>query len=173
MMILGIDPGEKSGWCLYDAVARRVVASGQFIQAALPWHALADAGHPPPDVAVVERPRAFGATRPQVVDCAWHAGQLFAAAAMRCRTVAMYRGDVCKILGTAVGATIKGDSAVWQALCVLHPGSDRRPVAAKPAGKRSPEVAAVEAGPLFGTVGHARAALALCVGYMLDCKDQP
>lgn len=154
MIILGIDPGATTGWCMYDSDARRVLASGQVQEAMMRWQDV-----PWCDVVAVERPKGYGATRPQVVDCAWVGGQLYAESTAHCgASMALTRPEVVKALSLAIGATIRGDAAVWQALVELHGGAgvaDRR---AKKATKTTP---AIDGGPLAGCSGHARAALAV------------
>ena len=71
MNVLGIDPGATTGWCLYDSTKRRVLEAGQF-----PRWALVLQLSEVVDVAVLEVPKAYGPTRPQVVDCAYVAGRL-------------------------------------------------------------------------------------------------
>lgn len=148
MLILGIDPGERTGWAAYDTVQRRCVAAGEVEQASIRWHEL-----PPCDVVVIERPEGQGATRPQVVDCAWYAGILHAYAQRWCYSVqSLTRRQVCGALAKATQTPVKGDSAVWWALCDLHGG--------QAAGKKSTK-ARPSAGCLSLATGHARAALAV------------
>lgn len=160
MIVLGIDPGETTGWCVYDTEARRVVASGNVQQAQLRWREL-----PYFDVVVIERPEGQGATRPQVVDCAWWAGQMYgmAVALFYSPIEALPRRAVVKALSTAVGTSLKGDAQVWWALCELHGGTEAARKG-KAATKRAPEVTA---GPLAGCQSHARAALAVAYAWGL------
>lgn len=153
MRILGIDPGGKTGWAVYDTRLRAVVQAGICDGAALPWGEIVQC-----DLAVIERPESYGAARPQVVDAAWVAGQLHAQAAARCERVQwLYRRQVVKAIGQALGATVRGDAEVWRALCELHGGAGAD-VRAKAATKTAP---AREPGPLSGCVAHSKAAVAV------------
>lgn len=153
MRILGIDPGGKTGWAVYDTRARAVVQAGICEGADLPWGEIVQC-----DRAVIERPEAYGAARPQVVDCAWVAGRLYEAAHAHCETVGhLYRREVVKLIGLALGVPVRGDAEVWRALCELH-GGDGADVRGRPATKKTP---AREQGPLGGCIAHAKAAVAV------------
>lgn len=167
-MILGIDPGATTGWCLYDPTAKRVVDANQF------------RGHAcdiPADVfcvanrIVVERPEAHGATRPQVVECAYTTGRLVGWLEVEwfresgCLLVhEMTRREVCKILTDAASLDtrdrVKNDSTAWSVLKLLHggEGSDK-----KPRVKKGEVVA--PGGPIGGVKSHERAALAVAVAF--------
>lgn len=162
MRILGIDPGATTGWCIYDTEARRVIACGTFREDAileLPGSAFGNC-----DAAVIERPVAHGPTRPQVVDCAWIAGQLWRDLRNLCgRTKAhtMTRLEVRQALTAMSHGTVRvvNDSTAWAALVLMHgEGSDRKP--RRKAGK------VIEpGGPLGEVKSHARAALAVAVAW--------
>jgi hypothetical protein len=147
MNILGLDPGQTSGWCLYDATERRVLDAGTFPDFQLACICTSDT------VAVIERPRAYGPTRPQVVECAYIAGRLFAGI----KSVVpdaheMDRREVKQILTAAVqrDVVVTDDASAWAALKLLHgPDCDKR------------------GGPLHGVKSHARAALAVAVAFAL------
>lgn len=142
MRVLGIDPGDRTGWAVYDDTTRRVARAGTVDGTAIPW---ADIG--PVDVIAIERPEAYGPARPQVVDCAWTAGAIWADAAHHAESVvALTRRRVVRIVSDALGAQVRGDAQVWRALCDLHGGA---------------KVAAAKGGPLHGVTSHARAALAV------------
>lgn len=148
--ILGIDPGATSGWCIYDATARTVVASGQFDGFAFPHGGLLGA-----DLCAQERPKGYGPTRPQLVDCGYVAGRL----AQQCeglwldRYRELTRLEVCRALSDAVHGVIRvrNDATAWAALLELHGGAD----------------AAKKGGPLHGVKAHGRAALAVAVACSL------
>ncbi len=153
MRILGIDPGAKTGWAVYDTRTKSVVQAGICDGAALPWGEIVQC-----DLAVVERPESYGAARPQVVDAAWVAGQLYAQAAAHCERVqALFRRQVVRSIGLALGTPVRGDSEVWRALCELH-GGDGADARARKATKTEP---AREPGPLSGCIAHSKAAVAV------------
>lgn len=146
MRVLGLDPGGKTGWAVYCTRARAVVQSGVCEGAMLPWGDVVQV-----DAIAVERPEAYGAARPQVVDCAWIAGVLYAQGlAAAPVVVTLYRRQVVKEVGKALGATVRGDAEVWRALCEMH-GPD--------ADKRASKTTA--GGPLSGCISHSKAAVAV------------
>jgi len=126
-MVLGIDPGMTTGWVSYDATARRVVRAGQFrgCDHDSPEAALWDA-----DAIVIERPVAHGATRPQVVDCAFIAGHLCGQLGELDEIHLLTRREVCKLLTDACSLPtedrVRNDATAWAALKLLHgPDCDR------------------------------------------------
>lgn len=162
MRILGIDPGATSGWCLYDT-AGYIVGSGEFPGDdffAIPGPMFRC------DAAVLERPVAHGPTRPQVVDCAWIAGQLWRdMQGMVGREMAHHitRLDVRKALTACTHGVVRvtNDATAWAALVLLHgDDSDRKP-------KRKKGVVIDAGGPLGEVRGHARAALATAYAWSL------
>lgn len=147
MNILGIDPGVKSGWAIYDSVSRGVVDGGEFDEFALP-----EFSHRV-DVAVLERPVGMGPTRPQMVHCGYVAGRLAERMRRFVRSEELTRLQVCQGLTAAMYGQIlvRNDATVWAALKHLHGGEQ--------AGKKG--------GPLFGVKSHGRAALAVAVALSL------
>ena len=163
--ILAIDPGMTTGWVFYDSIYHRVYDHGQFREHLhdIPREALFHAEH-----VVIEKPVAHGATRPQVVDCAFIAGHLCGQLDTESGDVElMTRREVCKILTDACSLPtkdrVRNDATAWAALKMLHgPDCDKRPRVK--AGK------VVEPGGCLGTVkSHERAALAVAVAYALQC----
>lgn len=160
--ILGIDPGMTTGWVLYDSSARRVLRSGQFYGYLhdLPEAVLLDA-----EDYVIERPVAHGATRPQVVDCAFIAGHLCGQLGELEEVGLITRREVCKILTDACSLPtedrVRNDATAWAALKLLHgPGCDERP--------RYRAGQLVKEGGSIGSVkSHERAALATAVAWDL------
>lgn len=151
MLVLGIDPGATTGWCLYDTEAKRVVDSGTFKETDAPSGLVIRSR----DFCVIERPIAHGPTRPQVVDCAWHAGQL----AIIMQAIPMTRREIKLILTEATqrDVVVKDDASAWAALVLLHgEGSGERPTKKR----------------LGGCIGrvttHERAALALVVAWAIQ-----
>lgn len=151
MLVLGLDPGATTGWCLYDTDARRVVDSDTFKESEAPSGLIAMRR----DICVIERPVAHGPTRPQVVDCAWHAGKL----AVIMQAVPMTRREIKLILTEATqrDVVVKDDATAWAALVLLHgEGCD-----AKPSKKNGP------GGSIGRVTSHERAALALVVAWAM------
>lgn len=151
IIVLGIDPGVTSGYCAYDTGARRVLVSGQFDGAEF---------MPPlgTDVIVIERPKGYGPTRPQLVDCGFIAGQLYERVSHCCGDAdveLMTRLDVCKILTAAVHGVVRvrNDATAWAALKELH----RQGL--------HPDETAKKGGPLHGVKAHGRAALAVAFAW--------
>ncbi len=158
MKILGIDPGATTGWCSYDSETRTVLDCGHFAGhevEGLPSGALAA-------VVAIERPKGYGPTRPQLVDCGYVCGRLveWAGGCMEMEVNELTRLEVCKTLSAAVHGevNVRTDATAWAALLLLHGGVD---AGRKPSKKHGP-------GGVLGTVtGHARAALAVAVAYAL------
>lgn len=146
MNIMGIDPGATTGWCLFDSAARRVLASGLFDEADASAEFREQSGRA--SVFVIERPRGYGPTYPQVVDAAWVGGELKAL----CNAMPIDRRDVKKILSEATNGDVrvKDDASCWAALKLLHGG----------------ETCAKKGGALHGVKAHARAALAVAVAWV-------
>lgn len=154
MIVLGIDPGQVTGWCTYDTDTRRVVAAGKFdgydVQGC---HGIAD-------VVVIERPKGQGPTFPQVVEAGIAFGYLLRWAETKWPRVHwLFRYDVKRILREATlgEVTPTNDASVWAALKLLHgEGCDKKPT------KKNPE------GGAIGRVSsHERAALAVAVAWAL------
>ncbi len=152
--VLGIDPGSsRTGWALYDTDDRCVIESGES-EAAEPI----DFTDSQPDLVVIERPRAYGPARPDVVECAWVAGRLFQWAFEWSATGAVFnllRREICDELGAAVHQkALRDDKAVRAVLIELHgEGSHKK------------------GGPLAGVKGHAWAALAAAYAWVLRNKE--
>lgn len=150
MRILGIDPGAKTGWCVYDSVQGRVIGRGVVVEADLRTTEC-DIYF---DECVIERPKGYGPTRPQLVDCGWVAGRLYEKirAKSNSATHTMTRLDVCKALTEATHGEVRvrNDATAWAALKLLHgEGCDKK------------------GGALHGVRSHERAALAIAVAFSL------
>lgn len=167
MRILGIDPGATSGWCIYrcgDAVVS-VDAAGEFAEDRM-LQAIEASRWPFLDAAVIERPVGQGPTRPQVVDCAWVAGQLWRdmlhmLGSEKCHFLT--RLQIRQVLTSACHGVVRvtNDATAWAALVAMHgDGSDRKP-------KRKKGVVIDQGGVLGSVTGHARAALAAAVAWNL------
>lgn len=170
-MILGLDPGATTGWCLYNPVTRRAIECGEFEGHEYGGTAfdlvLHGAGSGALHV-VIERPKGYGPTRPQMVDCGWVGGRLAERVSRReslhPREVhELTRMEVCKILTAAMhGAlNVRNDATAWAALIDLH----GEQAGLKAQRKKGVEIA--PAGPLGIVTGHARAALAVAVAWSL------
>lgn len=150
-LILGIDPGTTTGWCLYDTATRRALRSGQFSESLRsPDFTMAE--HEATCI-VIEKPVAHGPTRPQVVECAWIAGRL----AAHTMAQALTRREIKQALTEATqrDVVVTTDATAWAALKLLHGyGCDRK------------------GGALWGVKAHERAALAVCVAWGLK-NEQP
>lgn len=161
MILLGLDPGATTGWCAYDSVGRRVVASGSF-----PEDKIADEVRDYVygcGAIVIERPVAHGPTRPEVVECARIEGMLFGRLRLVTPTHELTRLQVRQRLQAELHGTIRvvNDATVWAALVLLHgEGSDRKP-------RRKKGQVTEPGGALGGVTGHARAALAVAVAWAL------
>lgn len=155
MKVLGIDPGAQTGWCLYDSDARRVMASAHFAGFDMPEIDLPCRV----DLAVIERPRGYGPTRPQVVDCAYVAGRLVERVRreLYLEVYELERREVCRRLSDAMHGVlnVRNDATAWAALVALHGG----------------EGAAKRGGPLHGVRAHERAALAVAVAWTLPARQ--
>lgn len=154
MNILGIDPGATTGWCLYDSVARRVIAAGDFDEhrCAAMWAACCQRKLTVHAI-VMERPKGYGPTRPQLVDCGYVAGRIagwFTSGG--CNVEELTRIEVKNTLREATHGevSLKNDACVWAALKLLHgEGCDKK------------------GGALHGVRAHERAALAVAVAWAL------
>ncbi len=150
MKVLGIDPGTQTGWVHYDGAEHRVLAHGQVVEHMVPLCG------PEFDqcIAVVERPKGYGPTRPQLVDCGYVAGRIVQKLiGARIETVEMTRLEVCKALSESSHGEVRvrNDATAWAALLLLHGG----------------EQSAKKGGPLHGVRAHERAALAVAVAWWL------
>lgn len=164
--ILGIDPGATTGWCLYvdTDMGRYVEACGEFDS-----HKCGSVVHKyakEADYVVVESLfKPHGNIYPATVVSAITEGRLVEGIARErgFDPDLMTRHDVKKILTAATHRTMiaTDDKTVWRALVLLHgDGSDRKP-------KRKGGKVVDEGGPLGRVTGHARAALAVAVAYVL------
>lgn len=155
MRILGIDPGATTGWCRYDTVRACVIAAGEFpgFQFPEPTEWLAEV-----DVAVIERPKGYGPTRPQLVDCGYVAGRIVGELRQFEAVRELTRLEVCQALTAVMCGVVqcRNDSTVWAALLHLHGG----------------ELAGKKGGPLYGVKAHARAALAVAFVWGLETKSE-
>ena len=158
----GIDPGERTGWCLYDPDARRVVRACTMPTNMFPTPEFLDDGtlirrqvH-----YAVERPIGYGPTRPQLVECGITFGRLWERlCASNKNAEFMLRREVCTILSDATNGEVRvrNDSTAWAALCLLHgDGADRK-------AKIKKGQIVEPGGPLAGVRSHERAALAVAV----------
>lgn len=152
MIVLGIDPGATTGWCAYDGEGRRALASGCFRDYRVDHDVMVRA-RMPNVVVVIERPKGYGPTRPELVDCGYVCGRLAEQFDMVNAPAEITRIDVKNALRTATHGEVpvKNDSGVWAALLLLHGG----------------ESAAKKGGPLHGVRSHGRAALAVAVAWCL------
>ena len=163
-LLCGIDPGERTGWCLYDPDARRVVRACTMPQSAQPTYDFFDDGSIPRRSVhhAIERPKGYGVTYPDVVECGIVFGQLWERIANRTAEW-LYRREVCMILSDATNGEVRvrNDSTAWAALCLLHgDGADRKPKVKK-------GIVVEPGGPLAGVRSHERAALAVAVACFL------
>lgn len=153
MLVLGLDPGATTGWCLYDTEAKRVVEAGKF--RGVEYSSEMSAAVSRAKAVVVEKPVAYGPTRPDVVECAWVAGILW----HRFGSEFMTRREVKQILTDATNRDVRvvDDASAWAALVLLHgEGCD-----AKPSKKNGP------GGSIGRVTSHERAALALVVAWAM------
>ncbi len=161
-LLCGIDPGEQTGWCLYDPDARRVVRA--CTQPTTFWPGIEfwtkDTVH-----FAVERPKGYGVTYPDVVECGITFGQIWQhLCAENLRAEWIYRRDVCRILSDATNGEVRvrNDATAWAALCLLHgDGADKKP-------KTKKGVVVEPGGPLAGVRSHERAALAVAVASYIN-----
>jgi len=171
-IILAIDPGKTTGWASYYLEGRRPVGSGSQLCHGIATDELdarlvPDEVGPPPDLIVIERPKGYGPTRPEMVDCGIVAGELWAQARDEWGDAPRYwmdRIEVRKTLQQAVHSAIhvRNDATAWAALVHLHgEGSDAR------GRKATKKVPGVEPGPLAGITSHSRAALAVAVAFAI------
>lgn len=154
MKILAIDPGSKTGWCVYESETRRVIESGTSADIEV----IAEAPRDGIDFVVIERPKGYGPTRPQLVDCGYVCGYIVGAleSAPGCVDVEqLTRLEVCKALTEATHGEVRvrNDATAWAALKLLHgDGCDKK------------------GGALHGVRAHERAALAVAVAWALRGK---
>jgi hypothetical protein len=113
----------------------------------------------------IERPRGYGPTRPQVVDCAYVCGRLIGKLERHWLVHERTRHEVCKVLSDAVHGVIhvRSDATAWAALRMLHGGDGADDKGKKPDKHGN---GGRVAGPLAGVTAHERAALA--VGYAVS-----
>lgn len=162
MNVLGIDPGATSGWVVYDSVARRVIASGEFCGDDLPAEVVGRAlacG-----CVVIEslhEPR--GGIYPAVVVAGITQGHIERQLRGLCTVhrVTRHEAKLALTAATLGEPVARDDATAWQAIVVLHgAGSDAKP--------RTKKGVVIEAGGALGLVtGHARAALAAVVAFVL------
>lgn len=147
MKILGIDPGERSGWAIYDSSKRRVLASGEFDMASFDGVDVSGVEH-----IVIEDIVPYGPSYPEVVTSAKVGARLSERLASFCEVTDLERRDVKRILTDATlgEVTVKNDATAWAALRMLF--QDLRPR---------------KGTALYGIKGHARAALAVAVAFAL------
>jgi hypothetical protein len=149
VILLGIDPGKATGWCLYDSNARRVLRAGLF-----PEHLRTPEFTQAETVAnliIIERPVAHGPTRPQVVECAWIAGRLRQATGAEELTRLQIKQTLT--LATHGEVVVRNDATAWAALQLLHgDGCDKK------------------GGALHGIRAHERAALAVVVAWAVGAS---
>lgn len=179
MLLIGIDPGQTIGLCVYASHTRRILQAAQAhsVQDALAIFADMRFQHSVWSVAI-ERPRIYSKGGGDIADTLEQFGALWARvgpadfampAESGCAAPGAYRFQgpsslitrwaierraVVAQLSAELGATVKGDAGVWAALVDLHGGkgvADLRATAKR------------EAGPLGLLAGlpHARAALAV------------
>lgn len=148
MIVLGLDPGETSGWCSFDTERRAVVDRGTFTRHDVPEQVLQLARTV--DRVVLERPVAHGPTRPAVVECAYVAGRIVGMLGQS--AVELTRLVVKQVLTAATlgEVQVRNDSTAWAALLLIHGGEQ--------AGRKG--------GPLHGVRSHERA-LAVAVAWGL------
>lgn len=161
MLILGLDPGATTGWCLYDTEGRRVIDCGTFERWYCADMANAISRNKVEHVIIESVVPARGGIYPQTVEAALIQGHL--EEFIECRLVnaphRMTRGDIRKTLSTAVhrDPVVVNDKTAWQALAILHgPGSDRRTTKKGGPG-----------GSIGDVASHERAALAVTVAWAI------
>lgn len=156
MIVLGLDPGATTGWCVYDSQARIATASGRSCDVAV----LAEAEHhiAAADAIVIERPKGYGFnTRPQMVDCGYVCGYIVSALNQTGRDVLeLTRLEICQALQSELHGVIRvrNDATAWAALLEMHGGA----------------AAAKKGGTLYGVKSHGRAALAAAVAWTLRLR---
>lgn len=159
-LLCGVDPGERTGWCLYDPDARRVVRACTMPVAAQPEDEFFYDSKGRSIHYAIERPKGYGVTYPDVVECGIVFGQLWERlCGNNLFAEWMLRREVCTILSDATNGEVrvKNDSTAWAALCLLHgDGADKKPKVKK-------GVVVEPGGPLAGVRSHERAALAVAV----------
>lgn len=167
--ILGIDPGKTTGWCIYDATRKEAIACGEFAEWDVdaindPWAGITSR-------VVVERPKGYGPTRPQLVDCGYVCGRIVERLRFRFTAPKVHeltRHDVCKTLTEATHGVVnvRNDATAWAALLLLHGGDA---AGEKPRTKKGVEVS--PGGALGRVTGHGRAALAVAVAWSLKAIE--
>ena len=152
-IILGIDPGATTGWCLYDSDARCVLEAGEFVDGDANGFDIDAAVIYRAECAVLERPKGYGPTRPQMVECGIMFGDLRHRLRLMRPVREMLRLEVCQTLTLALHGVlrVRNDATAWAALLELHGGTD----------------AVKKGGPLHGVKSHSRAALAVAVAFSL------
>lgn len=161
MLVLGLDPGATTGWCLYDTEAKRVVKCGAFEQ----WYCaeMADAlcGVRFEHVVIESIVPARGGIYPQTVEAALIQGHLeeFVENSMLFKPQRITRGDIRKALSAAVhhDPLVVNDKTAWQALVALH-GDDSGRKTTKKCGP---------GGAIGDVSSHERAALAAVVAWAM------
>lgn len=161
MLILGIDPGTTSGWCVYDDVEKRPVASGEFVGTAPTFVGFRGTL----DHVVLERPVGQGATRPNMINEAINYGLMLAWCRAKWEPDRLHELPRYRIKSTLTALTMgeiscRNSRDVRQALVMLHgENSDKR-------ARRKKGVEVTEPGALGRLVGeHEWAALAAAVAW--------
>lgn len=158
-MILGIDPGATTGWCVYDPTRRRVMSCGQFTE----HHTDFSAYHGSVTDVVLERPKGQGPTLPALVECGITFGRLMQWASSKwppTRVHELLRYEVKSLLSAATHGevNVRTDATAWAALVLLH---------GEGSGDRARKKDNRPQGAIGQVKSHERAALAVAVAYVL------
>lgn len=167
-MILGLDPGATTGFCVYDPTSRRAIECGEF--------EVHHYGGTMFDLLMHEKSTStiviegFGDVHagiyPETVQAAWTGGRLIERIEIQTgkKVEEMTRHEVKKRLHAAIHGewAVRSSKDVWAALLLLHGGKE---AGIKAKTKKGIEIA--PAGPIGIVTGHARAALAVAVAWSL------
>lgn len=152
--ILGIDPGAKTGWCTYDSERRCVNDSGWFETTLVSWQGEITEC----DVIVIEKPRVFPGSPPNMGDACinsgilWHKLLTLFGRAPLWLTMNEIRSRLSRATHGEINA--RNNATVTAALRIVHgDDSDKRPKIKK--GK-----VIEEGGPIYVRNNHERDALA-------------
>lgn len=148
MILLGVDPGSTTGWCLYDSDRRAVIVSGEFQNWRIPFSVMLSGAE---QVAIETPIPAHAGIYPQTVECAYTTGRLVHELERHFspdRVHELTRLVVRKTLQSQVHGVmhVRDDATVWGALKLMH-GDDCHK----------------KGGALYGVKAHGRAALACAV----------